>query len=479
MNTKSVAVILSGGSGTRLWPVSRAAEPKQFQVFTGEHSLLTQTVIRADGIADIDEILIVCSAEHQNLVRFHTKAFTNKPISFLLEPIARNTAAAIACAAHYLKQQNPKYEISMLVLPSDHHMASTDAFRNAIRAALKAAVSGYLVTFGIRATKPETGFGYLELGQAVDGLPLVNRVLNFVEKPTLEKAQSMIDTSRFSWNSGMFVLAAENFLSELAHYEPEIHSACESSLAQANHKKPFTLLGLEALMPCPNISVDYAVFERSDKVAMVALDVPWTDLGSWEAVANLRNTQATEQSQKTANDAIVFSVHSEQNFVQSNKTVAMVGVKDLIVIDTPDALLISHREKTQSVKDIVTRIQTQKPELAVNFPKVRRPWGSYESLHHGMQHQVKHILVEPGQRLSLQSHEHRSEHWVVIHGQATITVGESRSTYLPGQHVYIDKLQKHRLENMTQERVEIIEVQIGSYLGEDDIQRFDDVYGRA
>jgi mannose-1-phosphate guanylyltransferase / mannose-6-phosphate isomerase len=471
---KNVAVILSGGAGSRLWPVSRVSEPKQFQVFTNGTSLLAQTVIRADSLDLIHEILIVSSSLHEALVINHSAKHTQKPINYLLEPIARNTAAAIACAAGHLQKQNPDDDICMVVMPSDHHMAESDAYASAIHSALGGARAGYLVTFGIAANKPETGFGYLEMGPQLD-VPNVYRVKSFIEKPSLINAQKMLATAGYSWNSGMFVMRAKQFLEEIERFEPRIAHACVASLLASKQKGAVTQLGLEPMQDCPSTSVDYAVFERSEDVAMVTLDVSWTDLGSWAAVADLHDKSIPTGDKRP----IVVSVNSNQNYVQANKTVAIVGVSDLVVIDTPDALLISHRDETQSVKDVVASLNLQQPEITQSYPKVRRPWGTYESLGQGPKHQIKHIMVEPGGRLSLQSHEHRAEHWVVVAGQATITVGNTIADYAVGQHVYIEKQQKHRLENHTQDPVTIVEVQIGSYLGEDDIKRFDDVYGRA
>ena len=471
---KNIAVILSGGAGSRLWPVSRVSEPKQFQVFTEATSLLSQTVQRADALDEVDEILIVCSNAHEALVKKHASIFTKKPIAYLLEPIARNTAVAIACSARYLQTKHEHADVCMVVLPSDHHMQQSEEFAVAIKQALEGARAGYLITFGIAANKPETGFGYLEMGDQLD-VPNIYRVKNFIEKPNVERATQMLATGGFSWNSGMFVMRCTQFLDELERFEPRISHASAASVSSSTSQGDFISLAIAPLEDCPSTSVDYAVFERSEAVAMLSLAVPWTDLGSWAAVADLNEKSELIDHKKS----IVVSVNANQNYVRAKKTVAIVGVSDLVVIDTPDALLISHRNETQNVKDVVLALNLQQPEVPTNHPKVRRPWGTYESLGQGQKHQIKHIVVEPGGRLSLQSHEHRAEHWVVVAGSATITVGETTANYVTGQHVYIEKQQKHRLENHTQEPVAIVEVQIGSYLGEDDIKRFEDVYGRV
>ena len=470
---RNIAVILSGGAGSRLWPLSRLDEPKQFQAFTDSLSLLSNTVKRADALADIHEILVVCSATHQSLVQQHTQPHTHKPVNYLLEPVARNTAAAITCAALHLQTQHPSQDVCMLVLPSDHHMSRQDLFEIAVQNALQAARLGHLVTFGIVATKPDTGFGYIEMGSGLEGQQ-VHRVERFVEKPTAERAQEMLSTGKYRWNSGMFVMQTALFLQEIERYDPPVTRACTSALAEAKHHTPFVSLAEKKFSLCPSISVDNAVFERSDKVAVVSLDAPWTDLGSWAAVADIQETTLGVSKNK----AEVISVNATQNYVRAAKTVAIIGVSDIVVVDTVDALLITHRDNTQDVKDVVSTLNKNKSQLATGHTRVRRPWGTYESIGNGEQHQVKHIVVQPGGRLSLQSHEHRAEHWVVVSGIATITVGDHTANYEVGQHAYILKGQKHRLENHTKTPVAIVEVQIGGYLGEDDIQRFDDVYGR-
>jgi mannose-1-phosphate guanylyltransferase / mannose-6-phosphate isomerase len=274
----------------------------------------------------------------------------------------------------------------------------------------------------------------------------------------------------YSWNSGMFVMGAKRFLAEMERFEPLIAHACTASVQQAVTQQEFVHLALAPLKDCPSTSVDYAVFERSDNVAMVSLDISWSDLGSWAAVAEMNKASA---------DAIVVNVNSHRNYVHAQKTVALIGVCNLVVVDTPDALLISHCDETQDVRQVVAELTQQQPHLVASHARVNRPWGSYESLDQGEKHQIKHIVVEPGGRLSLQSHLHRSEHWVVVQGEATITVGETTATYALGDHVFIQREQKHRLENHTLKPVAIVEVQIGNYLGEDDIIRYDDIYGRA
>jgi mannose-1-phosphate guanylyltransferase/mannose-6-phosphate isomerase len=470
---KNVAVILSGGAGSRLWPLSRLDEPKQFQIFTDDLSLLSHTVKRADALLDIDEIVVVCSSAHQSLAQYHTQSHTLKQTSYLLEPVARNTAAAIACAAIYLQNQYPTEDVCMVVMPSDHHISKVDLFQVAVQQALSGARSGHLVTFGVVATKPETGFGYIEIGDPIEG-QAVQRVVQFIEKPTLERAKVMLDTGNYRWNSGMFVMQTSLFLDELESHYPDIVLACKAAVDRSTRQQALIKLAIEPFTQCPNISADHAVFERSNKVAAVSLNAGWTDLGSWSAVADIQESQATANSAKA-----VISVNAYQNYIHSHRTVAIVGLSDIVVVDTADALLISNRGSTQDVKEVVTVLNKQNSLLTNAHVRVRRPWGTYESIGNGPDHQVKHIVVQPGGRLSLQSHQHRAEHWVVVEGIATITLSEAISTYQVGQHVYIPKGQKHRLENYAPIPLAIIEVQIGNYLGEDDIQRYDDIYGRV
>jgi mannose-1-phosphate guanylyltransferase / mannose-6-phosphate isomerase len=471
---KTIAVILCGGSGSRLWPLSRQSEPKQFHAFADGQSLLAETVLRADALPFVDEILIVSSTAYQHLLPAHVKPFTAKPIHYLLEPIARNTAGAIASAAHYAMHHMAASDASCLVvMPSDHHITDASAFQQSIQKAMLGAQTGRLLTFGVVPTSPETGYGYIEKGAQLAETDC-HEVVRFVEKPLLAKAKEMIANPNFAWNSGIFVFQAKTLLEETHQFEPQIYQQSLAAIEQGEKQHAFFTLDLKSLETCPSKSIDYAVFERSKKIAVATMSASWSDLGSWGAVSDLAKGKSS-----SASSSPVINIDAHDNFVQANKTVAIVGLSDIVVVDTPDALLVSHKEHSQSVKKVVDQLNQQQPHLVETHAKVRRPWGTYESMHQSAAHQVKYIVVEPGGRLSLQSHEHRAEHWVVVAGQATITVGETCATYSPGQHVYIQKQEKHRLENHSTEPVAIIEVQIGNYLGEDDIKRFDDVYGRV
>ncbi len=464
-----VAVILSGGAGTRLWPVSRSASPKQFQSFGGKHSLLSQTVLRADQLQAITEVIVVASAEHQSLLEAHVKPHTQKPVTYIYEPVAKNTAAAIALAAQYIGDA----DALMFVMPSDHHMEDAASYAAASAVAIAGANQGFLVTFGITPTRPDTGFGYIEIGAALAGQDAsIARVARFVEKPDVDKAKAMLATGNYAWNSGMFVMPVGLFLAELTRFERRIaETVAEAVRSGVTKKKAFHPQAI-ALQDCPSISVDYAVFERSSHVAMVSLNMLWNDLGSWSAIAELAEARGLDGNS-------VVNVNAKGNYAHSGKPVAFVGVNDLILVETPDALLITHRDSTQSVKDAVNSMREIHPHLVSHHRKVQRPWGNYDSIDTGTHHQVKRILVEPAGRLSLQSHAQRAEHWVVISGAPTITVDDVVANYAVGQHVFIPLGAKHRLENHTTEPVEIIEVQIGAYLGEDDIVRYEDIYGRT
>lgn len=466
---RMVAVILSGGAGTRLWPVSRSASPKQFQSFGAKHSLLAQTVLRANQLDAITEIVVVASAEHQSLIASHVNPHTHKPVTVIYEPVAKNTAAAITLAAQFIGDP----AAIMFVMPSDHHMDDDATYASASNIAIAGAEQGFLVTFGITPSRPDTGFGYIEIGSPLHNQDAsIARVARFVEKPDADKAKAMLATGNYAWNSGMFIMPVGLFLDELTRFERRIAETVAESVRHGVLKNNSFYPQVLALQDCPSISVDYAVFERSSHVAVVSLDMLWNDLGSWSAIADLAEARGLDGN-------AVVNVNGKGNYAHSDKPVAFVGVDDLILVETPDALLITHRESTQSVKDAVACMREIHPHLVKHHRKVQRPWGNYDSIDTGLHHQVKRILVEPAGRLSLQSHAQRAEHWVVISGTPTITVDDVVANYAVGQHVYIPLGAKHRLENHSAEPVEIIEVQIGGYLGEDDIVRYEDIYGRT
>jgi mannose-1-phosphate guanylyltransferase/mannose-6-phosphate isomerase len=469
-------VILCGGSGTRLWPLSRESYPKQFHRFVGNHTLFEDTILRAAALGTatqpITEIAIVCNEAHRFMAAEQAVRVFSGKVHIVLEPTGRNTAPAIAAVAHLFPQH------TLAVLPSDHYMPTADTFVACVNAALPATEAGYLVTFGIAPTSPETGYGYIAAGQAVSGLQGISKVEKFLEKPNLETAKALVATGTHTWNSGMFVMRASDFLSELLKFAPEVHAATQSAAQSAKKETDFIRLDKTAFERAPSISVDYAVFEHTTRAAVTPFNGAWSDLGSWSAVADLAAEMSSAQALPSDADLHV-QISASNNHIHADKPVALVGVNDLVIVDTHDALLITHKANSQQVKDAMTLLAKRTPELAKNHRKVQRPWGWYDSLDLGSNHQVKRIMVKPGASISLQTHEHRAEHWVIIKGEAQITLGTEVQTYQRYDHVFIPKQCLHRLQNTSNADVELIEVQCGDYLGEDDIVRYEDVYGRV
>jgi mannose-1-phosphate guanylyltransferase / mannose-6-phosphate isomerase len=465
-----IPVILSGGAGSRLWPVSREGHPKPFMKLADGESLLEKTYRRARLISP--EIITVTNRDYYFMSRDEME-LAGCEGRFILEPQGRNTAPAIAVAACIVaKTVSP--DQTMLVLAADHLIQDAKAFLSTVKLANQAAEQDKLVTFGIVPTAPETGFGYIECGEQVDGISKVRR---FVEKPDLADAKSMLATGRFLWNSGMFCFKAGVFLEELNKYAPKVASAAyqcvDQMLAQA--KGSMLEVPAEEFAAAPDISVDYAVMEHSDRVAVVPADIGWSDIGSWNAV---RDLAPTDSNMNRAIGEAIF-VDSHQTFIQSeDRLVAAVGVQNLMIIDTPDALLVAHPDKAQDVKQVVAQLKKSDHDTFKLHRTVMRPWGTYTVLQECKNFKIKRIEVKPGASLSLQMHYHRSEHWIVVSGCALVTNGESEIQVLPNQSTYIPAGQKHRLTNPGTTPCVLIEVQCGTYLGEDDIVRYQDTYGR-
>ena len=461
-----VAVILSGGAGTRLWPVSRSASPKQFQSFGGTHSLLSQTVLRANQLAAITDIVVVASAEHQSLLEAHVKPHTQKPVTYIYEPVAKNTAAAIALAAQYIGEP----DAIMFVMPSDHHMNDDSAYAVATSIAIEGANRGFLVTFGITPTRPDTGFGYIQMGGPLAGQDAsIARVARFVEKPDAAKAKALLATGHYAWNSGMFVMPVGLFLAELTRFERRIAETVAESVRHGISKKNAFHPQAIALQDCPSISVDYAVFERSSHVAVVSLKVLWNDLGSWSAIAELAEARGLDGESAADNNV---NINAKSNYAHSTKPVAFVGVDNIILVETPDALLVTHRNSSQSVKDAVESMRELHPHLVKNHRKVQHPWGNYDAIDTGLHHLVKRILVEPAGQLPPQAYAQLSVHWIVVAGTATVALGEIVATYTAGQNISIPAGTKYKLNNLTTEPVEIIEIQISLVTSEDGVPQF-------
>ena len=474
MSRGIIPVILCGGAGSRLWPVSRQLLPKQFLPLVTGRTLLQDTALRATGAAGGAPMLVVCNEAHRFLVKDQL-AEIGVSARIVLEPAGRSTAAAVAVAALDASRAHEAEDPVLLVLASDHAIRGTDPFNSAVRRAGEAAASGMLVTFGIAATRPDSSFGYIERGDALPGDAGAFRVARFVEKPAEEKARAMIATGRAYWNSGMFAFGAKRVLEELGRFRPDILAAARAAVATATDDLGFLRLGKEAFLACPSEAIDRAVMERTAEAAVIPADFAWSDIGSWSALWDLAEKDASGNASRgdvhlqDTRDSLVFG---------DRRLIATLGVEDLIIVDTDDALLVANRSRSQEVREVVEDLKRANRSEHLSHRRVYRPWGYYESVDAGERFQVKRLMVKPGQALSLQVHRKRAEHWVVVSGRARVTRGEETLDLEENQSTYIPVGTKHRLENAGETPLLIIEVQSGSYLGEDDIERFDDRYGR-
>ena len=461
-------VLLSGGSGTRLWPLSREAYPKQFLPLAGDDTMVQATWRRVEALADLAPI-VVANEEHRFLVAEQLRQVGAPVPAILLEPVGRNTAPAIAAAA--LQAMAGGADPLLLVLPSDHVVRDVAGFQRAVREASSAAEAGALVTFGVVPDAPETGFGYIQ-AEAGDGL---RQVLRFVEKPDAATARSYLDAGGYYWNSGMFLFRASRYLEELARFRPDIVDAVRAAHVAARHDGDFVRLDKDAFSACPSDSIDYAVMEKTADAKVLPVDIGWNDVGSWSALWDV----AERDADGNAHHGDVIAVDSRNSYAYAQRLVALVGVDDIVVVETDDAVLVARKDKVQEVKQVVARLKQEQRSQAVLHREVHRPWGSYDSVDNGGRHQVKRIKVKPGAALSLQMHHHRAEHWIVVSGTAKVTRGDETLLLSENESTYIPLGVKHRLENPGKVPLELIEVQSGSYLGEDDIVRFEDVYGRS
>ncbi|WP_312913877.1 mannose-1-phosphate guanylyltransferase/mannose-6-phosphate isomerase [Stenotrophomonas sp.] len=461
-------VILSGGSGTRLWPLSREAYPKQFLQLAGEHSMLQSTWLRVADVATQAPI-VVANEAHRFVAAEQLQQVGTTPSAILLEPVGRNTAPAIAAAA--LEARRNGDDPLLLVLPSDHLIRDVGQFHQAIEAAASIADQGKLVTFGIQPTAPETGYGYIK-AVAGEGARAIER---FVEKPDLDTAQAYVASGEYYWNSGMFLFRASRYLEELQRLQPQILDACHAAWEKARRDSDFIRLDTDAFKASPSDSIDYAVMEKTADAAVVPLDAGWSDVGSWTALRDVSEQDANGNAHR--GDVIAIDCHD--TFAYGERLIAMVGLDDVIVVETDDAVLVGKSDRMQEVKDVVARLKADGRSEATWHRKVYRPWGAYDSIDHGDRFQVKRITVKPGGTLSLQMHHHRAEHWIVVSGTAEVTRGEEVLLLTENQSTYIPLGVTHRLRNPGKLPLELIEVQSGSYLGEDDIVRFEDTYGRT
>ncbi|WP_095506997.1 mannose-1-phosphate guanylyltransferase/mannose-6-phosphate isomerase [Paraferrimonas sedimenticola] len=462
-------VVLAGGNGTRLWPLSRSAFPKQLLPLMGEQTMLQQTLNRLQGL-NCAHPLIICNQAHRFIVAEQLRA-NDKKARILLEPQGKNTAPAVALAALMAMEQDP--EAHILVLAADHLVRDNKGFCDAVRAGLSPDVADKLVTFGVTPEYAETGYGYIKTGESIGP---AKRVAQFVEKPDQNTANHYVESGDYYWNSGIFLMKAQRFLNELKRHAPDILSVCQACFDQKYVDLDFIRLPEDLFASCRADSVDYAVMEKTSDAVTVAMDVGWSDLGSWQAL--WQNTEQDEANNAAIGD--VIKVQSEGCYFNAqDKLIAAVGVKDLVVVETKDAVLVADKNRVQEVKDLVDCLKhNDRPEV-VFHREVYRPWGMYDSIDNGERYQVKHISVKPGEKLSIQMHHHRAEHWIVVSGTAKVTVGEKTFLVTENESTYIPIGELHALENPGKVPLEMIEVQSGSYLGEDDIVRFEDRYGRS
>jgi mannose-1-phosphate guanylyltransferase/mannose-6-phosphate isomerase len=469
-STSIFPAIMCGGNGTRLWPLSRARFPKQFLPLVNDTSMLQDTLLRLPN--NCSEAVFICNEEHRFLVAEQVRQLSKTQGTILLEPEGRNTAPAVALAAINALEKDE--DAMLLVLAADHVIQDTAAFHQAVEQASIAAQQGKLVTFGIVPTHAETGYGYIKKGSALKNSTF--EVAQFVEKPDKNTAESYLDSGEYLWNSGMFLFKASRYLEELAKYRADILEHCQQSMKDVEYDLDFLRPNKAAFLACASESIDYAVMEKTDAAVVIPLDAGWSDVGSYSAL-----WEVCEQNEdKNVLKGDVIAQQTTNSYIHSqNKLIATVGVDNLVIIDTPDAILVANKDQVQEVKKIVEQLKADKRSEAVIHREVYRPWGKYDSVDSGERFQVKRITVKPGAKLSVQMHHHRAEHWIIVSGTAKVTIDEKTVLLTENQSAYIPVGAVHALENPGRLPLEMIEVQSGSYLGEDDIVRFEDRYGRV
>lgn len=463
-------VVMAGGTGSRLWPMSRELYPKQFLSLVGEKTLLQETFERLEGIDTASPVLI-CNEDHRFLAAEQLRQIGLLDHNIILEPVGRNTAPAIALAAQTALASNTN--ALLLVLAADHAIADAEAFQKAVQQAVPFAEAGELITFGIVPTHAETGYGYIRRGEAVDAL---FKVAQFVEKPDVLTANDYVAGGEYYWNSGMFLFRADRYLEELKIYRPHIFDSCKSAMLTMQSDLDFIRINSETFQQCPSESIDYAVMENTNRALVMPLDAGWNDVGAWSALWQMG--QKDEHGNVFKGD--VIQDNTENTYVHAeNALVTTVGIKDLVIVQTKDAILVADKDQVQDVKRIVAELKLQGREEYRLHREVYRPWGKYDSIDNGQRYQVKRITVKPGEKLSVQMHHHRAEHWIVVSGTANVTINNKTQILTENQSIYISVGSVHALENPGKIPLELIEVQSGAYLGEDDIVRFDDRYGRC
>lgn len=473
-------VILSGGVGSRLWPLSRELNPKQFLRLTSQLTMLQETARRVTGSESFAPPLVICNNEHRFILAEQLREIDVQPQAILLEPEGRNTAPAAAAAALMLLReasQAPGAEDALiLLLPSDHVITDTAGFHAAAKTAAAAAKNGALVTFGMTPQKPETGYGYIQRGDPLAQAPGCFKVARFVEKPEAAKAEAMLNEGGWLWNSGMFLFSARAYLRELSRLQPDMVTACEQAIERGRDDLDFFRLDAEAFTSISGQSIDYAVMEHTGDAAVVPADIGWNDIGSWSALWEI----GAKDAHGNVKLGETITEDTQDCYLRSDGgLLTTVGVRDLLVVATADAVLVAAKDRAQDVKKLVDKLQASGSQQHVAHVEVFRPWGSYQSIDAGDRFQVKQLMVKPGAKLSLQKHNHRAEHWVVVNGTARVTRGDEVFDLVANESTYIPVGTRHRLENPETVPLRVIEIQSGDYLGEDDIERFDDVYGRS
>ena len=469
-----IPVIMAGGSGTRLWPLSRQHYPKQLLKLFGDKTMLQQTVLRLTGIPDIAPPIVVCNEEHRFMVAEQLQEINQRDAVIILEPVARNTAPAIALAA--LQARSMETNPTLLVLAADHMIRDVHEFQRVVSVAVQAAAEGRIATFGVQPTHPETGYGYIktDTGKSADGVYFP--VEQFVEKPDLATAEKYLAAGCYYWNSGMFVFNTDVFLSEMEHYSPEVITTAEQARTLAVRDLDFIRIDRDAFAEAPNISIDYALMEKSQKVVCVPLNAGWSDVGDWKSFSDLSDKDSANNSfigdsiDIGSTDTLVFS---------QDKLVATIGVKNLMIINTPDAVLVADKSQAQQVKAVIAHIIQQKRSEHLQHREIYRPWGCYDAIDTGERYQVNRIRVKPGASLSLQLHHHRAEHWIVVKGTALVQKGDEVTLLSENESTFIPIGTRHRLSNPGKIPLEIVEVQSGPYLQDDDVIRYEDSYGRS